>query len=280
VGDQAPQGVVNLMCIGGGERAMRGRTYSQEMRDVGWEPVDATQLTSPDEGPLPLDASTFIPPTTRLASRQQFHMPAKVAPMANHGEDCAVNQWGPGLRNCCGMPVWVRLDRMQWGGKYLPIPCTFGHGIVIDCPDVHEVEDLHAPAMWGVDSGTQFGVQRIRDLDCELIQPRRQRQVAEDEHGPEEWAPLGEGATANQVPYRWSRGRGRDRRRGPTARGGAAVRGPGARVQDGHDAPAREPAVGPARREVGQGRRATASQRIQPTIFDPMSDNNDVEEDW
>lgn len=39
-------------------------------------------------------------------------------------------------------------------------------------------------------------------------------------------------------------------------------------------------AIDPARRGVGQGRRAAASQRIQPTIFDPMSDNSDAEEDW
>jgi hypothetical protein len=91
---------------------VRGRTYSQETRDVGWEPADATQLTSPNERLLPPDISTFTPPTTRLASRQQFHMPAEVASMANHKEECTVNQRGPGSRNCCGMPIWVRLDRM------------------------------------------------------------------------------------------------------------------------------------------------------------------------
>jgi hypothetical protein len=200
-----------------------------------------------------------------------------VAAMLDHNELGDVNLRGAGAQDCRGMSVWVRLDRMQWGGEYLPMPCTFAHGLVIDCKDVNEGLDSDAPAVWVVDFGAHFGVQRIGELDCELIRPHRRRQGGDDEEGVvhaalEDWASLGEGAATNHVQYRWSRGRGRGRGGGRGTRGGAATRASGAAV--------RSAAAGRARTWVRQCMRGAASQRSCATIFDPLSDNSEAEDDW
>jgi hypothetical protein len=102
------------------------------------------------------------------------------------------------------------------GGGYLPVPCTFAHGTVVDYEQVNDDGDLDDPLMWVVDFGTQYGVQRIREMDCELIRPRSETngQGGDGDALPrtaDDWTPVGEGAAANQIPYRWTRGRRRGR---------------------------------------------------------------------
>jgi hypothetical protein len=131
-------------------------------------------------------------------------MSADVTAMLDHNEPGDVILRGAGAEDCRGMSIWVRLDRMKWGGQYLPVPCTFAHGLVIDYEDVNEGLDLDALAVWVVDFGAHFGVQRIGELDCELIRPHRRRQGGDGEEGalhaaPEDWAPLDEGATTNHL---------------------------------------------------------------------------------
>jgi hypothetical protein len=121
-------------------------------------------------------------------------------------------------------------------GKYLPVPYPFAHGLVVDCEDV----DLDAFAMWIVNFGAQYGVQWIRETDCEVIWPPT-RWTSGEGNGEamlpvaEEWAPMGEGTTVNQVQYRWIRGRGRKRGGGRAGRGAAAARGRSVAADRGRD---------------------------------------------
>jgi hypothetical protein len=187
-------------------------------------------------------------------------------------------------QNCRGLSVWARLDRMQWGGEYLPVPCAFAHGLVIGCEDVEEEGDPDAPVVWIVDFAAQFGVQRIQMSDCEVIQPPTQRQDHEGHGeapyvGAAAWAPMGEGAAANLVQYHWSRRRGRGRGGGRGGQGAAATEGQGAAIEGGRGGVLRG-ARGQRRSRGGRGIRGTCVQRPKLTILDPVSDNNNAEEDW
>jgi hypothetical protein len=164
----------------------------------------------------------FTPPTIRAVWRQQFPTPADTSAMLDHDEPGDVNFCGAGAQDCWGMSVWVRLDRMQWDGEYLLVPYTFVHGVVLDCQDMNEGLDWDAPVVWVVD----FGVQRIGELDYELIRPHQRKQGGDGEEGmlhstAEDWAPLGEGAATNHMHYGWSRGRnqGRGGEEGSSGRG-------------------------------------------------------------
>jgi hypothetical protein len=87
------------------------------------------------------------------------------------------------------------------------VPSTFAYGLVLDYKEITGDGEPDASLMWVIDFGAQYSVQRIRATDYELIRPRPQRSTREGEGGTispsvEEWAPMEEGAAANQVQCR------------------------------------------------------------------------------
>jgi hypothetical protein len=44
------------------------------------------------------------------------------------------------------------------GGEYLHVPCTFAHGLVLNCKFLDQGRNAECNEVWVVDFGTQYGV--------------------------------------------------------------------------------------------------------------------------
>jgi hypothetical protein len=127
-------------CRGWGRRG-RGMQFISPLDEDTEEVLPATPPVTGHSLP---DPSIFTPAMTRLVRRGflPLHPPLVTQLFCDEGEEFDVAVGGliaaghgtsADAENCRGLSVWVRLDRMQWGGEYLPVLCTFAHGLIIGC---------------------------------------------------------------------------------------------------------------------------------------------------